>query len=38
MGLLPQIPTRKSAPTLPMLPYADANLAYQVGAVPDIDG
>jgi hypothetical protein len=24
--------------TLPMLPPADANLAYQVGAVPDVSG
>ena len=39
--LLPQIPilrNKKSALTLPMLPYADANLANQVGAVPDVDG
>jgi hypothetical protein len=29
---------QNSALTLPMLPCADANLANQVGAVPDIDG
>jgi hypothetical protein len=38
---LPRIPNlapaRKDS-TLPMIPRADANLAYQVGAVPDIDG
>jgi hypothetical protein len=27
-----------NALTLPMLPCADANLANQVGAVPDVDG
>jgi len=34
----PDLAQINSALTLPMLPYADANLANQVGAVPDIDG
>jgi hypothetical protein len=29
---------RRKNSTLPMFPPADANLAYQVGAVPDVSG